>query len=310
MNDAKTDVFQRDNSLMKNVFLCSLFCCSLTAHAWDFGLKGDATRTTTDNVNLTNTAPINDSYNTLGGYLQLKNESLKFKLKGKVEKYKKQNENDNYSADLSMQYKYSKTNDFTFSAFKQVYNGTPAVITDTTSDNSGARIAATLGTEFNKDSTGYISLNGTVKKYSKIAGRTDKIVTAAFGLENYFTPSFMVNPELNIQNNNSADSYYSNLSYGPMLYFSFTPNDSWEFFVDGSYSYTSYSGRTVTTTVKNRKVVNKEYQELKSADIGMIFTIAKNLTLQAKYTNGKNNSNNTTAAYKADALSMGLGFKF
>jgi hypothetical protein len=146
---------------MKKIFvLNTLFCFISQAHAWDFGLKADAQQAYTDNVNLTGTNPISDSYSTFGGYLQAKDEAFKIKLKAKAEKYKLQKENDNYSFDLSLQYKHTKTNDYTFALFKQVYNGTPLVTTDTTSDNSGGRLSTTISTEFDKETSGYLILNG------------------------------------------------------------------------------------------------------------------------------------------------------
>ncbi|MGZ3788489.1 MAG: hypothetical protein ACXVLQ_08210 [Bacteriovorax sp.] len=289
-------------------FLFVIFC----TNAWslDLSLKADAQYSSTDNVNLTNTNQISDSYSTLGGYLQAKNETWKLKLRGKVEKYKEQKENDNYSTELSLQYKRTKANDYTIGIFQQVYNGTPLVTTDTTSDNSGARLSTTFSHDFDKDTNGYFSAAGTYKKYSKIAGRNDKILTGALGLEHYFSSSFMVNPELSLQNNGSADPYYSNVSYGPSILLSFTPDDKWEIYLNGSYSHTRYSGRNVATTVRGRTTNQNEYQNLTSADIGATYTLEKLVSLQAKYSTGTNASNNSTSAYKVNVISFGLGLKF
>lgn len=245
----------------------------------------------------------------MGGYVQAKDEDLKFKLKAKTEKYKKQKENDNYSGDLSAQYKRNKEFEFTAGVFKQVYTGTPLVSTDTTSDNSGARLSGTYTNQYTKETSGYLTLSGSNKKYSKISNRTDKIIGATAGMEHYFSPEMMVNPELNLQNNNSADIYYSNFSYGPSIIFSFTPNDDWEFFIDSSYAFVNYSGRTVSSVVKGKTVTHKEYQELISADLGAVYSFAKVLSLQVKYSTGTNTSNNTVSAYKANAFSIDLSIK-
>jgi hypothetical protein len=279
--------------------------------AWDTTVKLDAQHASTDNVNLTSTDPISDTYNTYGGYLQTKNDEFKFKLRGKTEKYNKQKENDNYSFDLSAQYKRTKTDDYTFAVFKQTYNGTPAVTTDTTSDNNGGRLAANFSHEYDKDTNGYFTITGTYKKYPKIDGRKDKILSGILGLEKYVTPNFLFNPEFNVQNNSSTDSYYENFSYGPSALISITPTDKWEIFADASFTHTNYSGRTVTTTtVRGKSTTKKEYQELLNLDAGIVYSLFKNVQLQAKYTKGKNNSNNSTAAYKANVLSFDISFKF
>lgn len=295
---------------MKRTLATALVLLSSNAFSWDFGARVDAQRSSTNNVNLTDTDPISDQFSTVGGYLQAKGDIYKLKLKGRLEKYQKQTENDNYSADLSLQYKPTKNKDFTFAVFNQVYNGTPAVSTDTTSDNNGARVAANFNKDFDKETSGYITLTGAYKKYSKIAGRNDKIFGVAGGLENYFTSTFMANPELNIQSNTSADSYYSNVSFGPILLFSYTPDDKWELFCDGSYTRTSYSGRTVTKTLRGRNSTEDEYQTLVAVEAGAIYTFEKHLNLQAKYSSAKNSSNNATAGYKAHVISFNIGLKY
>ncbi|MDD4976332.1 MAG: hypothetical protein PHY93_18380 [Bacteriovorax sp.] len=295
---------------MKKLFvLNALLCFTSQAYAWDYSLKADVQQAYTDNVNLTSTNPISDSYSTFGGYLQTKNEIFKIKFKGKTEKYKLQTENNNYIFDLSLQYKHTKSNDYTFALFKQVYNGTPLVSTDTTSDNSGGRLSTTLSKEFDKETSGYLILNGTYKKYSKIINRNDKIIGASLGLEHYFKSELLINPELLAASNSSTDPYYKNTFYGPSLLISFTPNDKWEIFIDGSYSHTTYSGRSVTTVVRRKNVTADEYQELKSAEIGAIYTLANLFPIQVKYSTNKNTSNNSNSAYKAEILSFSIGMK-
>jgi hypothetical protein len=279
-------------------------------YSWDFGAKGDFQKAFTDNVNLTNTDPIKDNFSILSGYLQAKNEKWRLKLKGKVEKYSKQSENDNYTTDLGLQYKRTKNNDYTFSVFKQVYNGTPLVSTDTTSDNSGARLNANFSHDFKKNTQGYFTATGTIKNYSKIEGRKDKILGLALGLEHNFDKVFMIAPELSFQHNGSADSYYSSNSFGPNLLFSYSPDENWELFADGNYSHTTYSGRTVSKVVHNKTLTEKEYQELFTADAGAIYSFPQYTSLTAKYTNSHNTSNNTTSAYKASIFYLGFGLKF
>jgi hypothetical protein len=279
-------------------------------YAWDFGFKADAQKNYTDNVNLTNVNPIADSYNVLGGYAQFKNADYRIRLKAKMEKYQKQDENSNYTTELGLQYKHTKTQVYDISVFNQVYNGTPTVSTDTTSDNKGARVAAAFTNNFDKDTSGYISLNGTLKNYTKIQGRKDKLFGAAVGIEHYLTPGFLINPEVNILSNSSTDSYYKNTAYGPSLLASYSPNDNWEFFADGSYTYTLYSDRSITSIVKGKTVTRKEYQELKNAEVGTIYSFERFVTLQAKYSTGKNNSNNSASAYSANVTSLGISFKY
>lgn len=283
---------------------------SLNSYAWDFSIKGDAQRASTDNVNLASTAQVSDSYTTFSGYLQAKNENYKFKLKGKTDKYTQQKENDNYSTDLSLQYKHSKNDSYTVGVFKQVYNGTPVLVTDTTSDNDGARFSSNFSKDYDKNSSGYFSLSGTYKRYTKITNRTDTILGAALGFEHYFTSTFMANPEFNIQNNSSKDAYYKNFSYGPSLLLDWTPNDFWEIYASASYAYTNYSGRYVNTVVRGRTTSSKEYQELTSTDAGIVYTFENNISLQLKYSIAKNSSNNTTSSYKANVLSYNIGLKF
>lgn len=296
---------------MKKIAIALLLTTAPGAHAWDFSVKGDAQKAFTDNINLTNTNPIKDDFTILSGYLQAKNETWRLKLKGKMEKYTNQQENDNYITDLSLQYKRTKNNDYTLAVFKQVYNGVPLVSTDTTSDNSGLRLAANFTHDFVKSTTqGYFTVSGTTKSYSKITNRKDNILAAALGLEHYFAKSFMVAPELSFQHIGSADNYYSNNSYGPNILLSYIPDDTWELFVNGNYGHTTYTGRTVSKTVRNKKVTEKEYQELISTDAGVIYSFPQYVSLTAKYSNSHNSSNNSSSSYQANIFYVGLGVKF
>ena len=290
---------------------CSLIIVAPKLYAWDFTVKADSQRSSTDNVNLSSSATaISDTYSTFGGYLKTKNYTFKIKLKGKLEKYSKQTENDNYSFDLSLQYKPNKNNDYTFSIFKQVYNGTPLVSTDSTSDNNGGRFSTSFSTDFDKETSGYIILNGTLKNYTKIAGRKDTIVGGSLGLEHYFYANLLFNPEFVVATNNSTQSYYKNNYYGPSLLISFNPTENWELFVSGSFSRTNYSGRSIQTMVKKKPVSVDEYQELTTEEVGAIYTIANLVPVQVKYSTNKNTSNNSASAYKAGILSFNISIKF
>lgn len=298
---------------MKKLATLVLFTTAFSnAHAvWDFSLKGDLQKAFTDNVNLTNTEQISDNFTILSGYAQARDEVWRLRLKGKVEKYAQQQENDNYSTDLSLQYKRTKNNDFTFALFKQVYNGTPLVSTDTTSDNSGVRLTANFTHDFKQTTQGYFAVGGTIKNYSKIDGRKDRLLNLALGFEHSFAKTWLVAPELSFAHNSSADDYYSNNSYGPGALRSYIPDDTWELFLSGSYTRTTYSGRTVTRTIRNNKTVTeKEYQELFSTDLGVIYSFPQYISLTAKYSNSSNSSNNSTSAYKASILYLGTGIKF
>jgi len=296
---------------MKKIVLLTGLLSLTSAHAWDFSLKGDVQKAFTNNVNLTNTDPITDNYSILSGYLQAKSEEWKLKLKGRMEKYSNQTENDNYTTDLSLQYKASKSSDYTVGVYKQVYNGTPAVSTDTTSDNSGLRMAANFTHDFVKSKTlGYFSVSGNFRNYSKIEGRKDKILGLSLGLEQTIAKNFLLVPDLTFQHNSSADAYYSNNSLGPSLLLSYTPDDTWEIFGDISYARTTYSGRTVSKIVRNKTVTEKEYQELTTTDVGFIYSFPQYFSLTGKYTISTNSSNNSSSAYKANIAYLGVGLKF
>ncbi len=297
--------------MKKILILNALICFAPASHAWDFSAKADAQQASINNVNLTNTNPESDTYSILNGYVQTKDDTFKIKLKGRTEKYKTHSENDNYSVDLSLQYKRTKTNEYTFALFKQVYYGTPLVSTDTSSDNSGGRLSTTFSKDFDKDTSGYIVLNGSYKKYSQVANRNDKTLGGSVGLEHYFNSTLLINPELLAASNISTDSYYQNTYYGASLYLSYTPTETLEIFVDGSYTHTSYSDRTITTILRNNRTSSeKEYQNLSGAGIGVIYTIANMVPVQVKYSTSTNSSNNSISAYKAEILSFGIGFKF
>ena len=287
----------------------SILLFSFNLYAWDFGLKADFERATTNNVDLSNTNPVSDTYSTYGGYVQVKDNVYKIKLKAKAEKYKLRTVNDNYTFDLSFQYKPTKQNNYTFAAFKQTYNGIPASSTDTASDNNGGRFSATFSKDFDKTTSGYFILNGTAKKYTKIANRSDKTFGASIGIEHYIEANLLINPELLAASNNSTDSYYKNFFYGPSLLISYTPNDNWEIYVDGSISFTKYSGRSVSTIVRGRTSSEDENQELASGGIGAIYTMADKFPIEVKYTSGQNSSNNSTSAYKSQILSFNIGMK-
>lgn len=294
--------------MKKILFFLVLLSMGPNSYCWDIGAKIDAQRSSTSNVNLSDTLPIKDSYTTLKGYLQAKNEFFKIKLRARNEKYQFQNANDNYFADLGVQYKRSPDDDYTLGVFKQGYNGASIVSTDTTSDNTGARFSADFSRDYGNDNSAYLSIKGSQKKYSKISGRTDKIIGANLGIEHYFSTQFMVNADFTLQKNQSTYSYYRNLTYVPNLLISYSPHDYWEFFADGSYAQINYSGREVVVNGITQNV--NETQSLVTFDIGTIYKITKNVSLQIDYTIGKNTSNNPISTYKTDILNFGVTLTF
>lgn len=291
-------------SSRKILFSTLIFLISHTSYGWVSGGKVSAQTSSADNVNLTSTSPTKDHYTTLTGYLQTKNDTFKLKLKGRTEKYNSQNTNNNYHADLSLQYRRSNDDDYTFALFKQSYNGPTIVSTDTTSDNTGFRFSADFSKSYIDNGSAYASLKGSLKKYSKIIGRTDQTFGGALGLEHYLFSNLLINPEINLQRNKSSHLYYSNLVFYSNLLISFSLNDSWEFFTDAGYAKTNYSGRTVAA--QNAK----ETQSLVSYDVGSAYKITKNIALQISYSSGKNSSNNPTSIYQNKTLALSLSLKF
>jgi hypothetical protein len=277
--------------------------------AWDFGAKLEFERSSTDNVNLTEAAQVKDSYNTLNGYLQVKNETYKIKLRAKKDQYHVQQANDNYLMDLSAQYKHSSNDDYTFGVFKQVYDGATIISTDTTSDNLGARLGATFSRDFYDNVYGYLAVNVAQKRYPKIVGRTDKIIGSLLGIEYNATTYLMINPEFNLQKNSSITPYYSNLAFGPTLTVSVSPIDRWEVFVVSSYAKTSYSGRVYTILIDGVPQSENETQSLLTMDYGTSYKFSKKVSIEAKYSQGKNNSNNPASSYMANIVSFNLSLK-
>jgi hypothetical protein len=292
---------------MKNLLpFLLIMSFSPTLYAWDFGVKTNLQVGSNSNVNLTPTNEINDTYKQLGGYAQIKNDDWRFKLKAKAEKYNKTSENDNYGGDLSASYKGLKDVNLTIGAFKLKYNGTTLINTDSTSDNTGERFEAVFNQKYSNESSGYFTLNGSFKNYSKIVGRKDKIFGGNYGIDYNISSKLLLNVEFMLQKISSTDTYYNDFSLGPYAMLSYTPNDNWEFFLDGSYGHTTYSGRIVTTiTTKPFKSTKKdESQDLVSMDAGIGYNFTEVFSLQGKLENDKNNSNNTTSAYKANIVSL------
>lgn len=294
---------------MKRISLIIFLLAITNAHAWDLGAKFDAQRSNTNNVNLTTTSPTSDSYNTLSAYGQVKNEKWKYKLKFRSEKYATEKANNNNIADFSVQYKRTKTNDFTLNIFRQTYTGTTAVNNDTSSDNNGYKLATTITKVYDKENSGYLTLSGGGKSYPKMTNRKDTTFVVGFGLEHTVSSQFMINPEFNFQSNSSSNTYYSTTSLGPSILVSYTPNDNWEIFSDLSYNYTKYTGRVVAVQVRRRTQNETETQSLTAFDLGAIYTFANGFSLNGKFAKSKNTSNNDTSAYNADVISFNVGLK-
>ena len=290
----------------------ALFLITNFAYAWDYGAKFDVQESKTNNVNLTSSAPIKDTYNTLTSYVQAKNDTWKYRFKLKSEKYKDQNSNDSSSGELSVQYKRTKMNDFSLAIFKQSYPNTPVVNNDTASDNQGASLSTTMRKDFDKETNGYLTLSASSKKYPKTTNRTDTNLSINPGIEHNVESHFLFNPEFSYQNNSSSNSYYSSTAFGPSVLLSYTPNDQWEIFSDGSYTYTHYSNRPYTPTVpvgKKALPSEAEHQGLLGFDFGITYNFPKWVSIQGKYAKSSNTSNNPTSAYKADVVSIDLSLR-
>lgn len=296
--------------MIKYWFLFILLLGSSNTYCWDFASKLDIQRSTTNNVNLAEINPIKDNFTTLRGYIQTKNELFKVKFRGRMEKYKLQNANDNYLLDLSLAYKHSLYDDYTFGIFKQAFDGPTIISTDTTSDNIGGKFSADFSKDFDDKNYGYLSLNSIYKKYSKISGRTDSIFGATFGAEYYFFSRLMLNPELTVHENLSTLAFYRNLSWGPNLYITLNLFEPWDIFANFNYTKVNYSGRTASVVIDGLTQSIKENQKLIEIDFGTIYKITKSLSLQIKYSTENNTSNNPVSIYKADKYLLGLSIKF
>jgi hypothetical protein len=278
--------------------------------AWDLGGKFEIDRSNTDNVNLNGSNHIKDSYNNFSGYLQYKNDTYKIKLKGKKEHYNNQQNNDNSLVDLSLQFRRSDYDDYTLGIFKQVYDGATIVSTDTTSDNLGGRLGATFSKDFLGNTFGYLTLNASVRRYPKIAGRSDHVFGSLVGGEYNPTSYLVINPELYLQKNSSAVPYYSHLAYGPTLTITVSPIERWELFVVGSYAKTNYSGRVYSVTnAEGIPISENETQALVSVDYGTSYKFNKKVSIEGRYSHGKNNSNNPASMYDVNVLTLSFSLK-
>lgn len=297
---------------MKFSLLISIVFCS-NLYAMDVTMKGDYYQTHTDNVNSSNSSITSDTYTDYVATLQFKNPTHKLKFKAKVEKYETTTSNNSNYFNIGYGYKTDSKDDFTLEAFKQKYSVTPSISTDTSSDNTGGKIGYTFNKSFDKDRSGYISLLGTYKNYTKISSRKDSIVDLNMGYENYLTKDFSMTAEMNLEYNKSKDSYYTNFNLGPALYLNYSLTPNFELFANALLTYTSYNSRTFQTTVRNRTVNNKEHQTLSTLEIGALYTFFNHIVLQAKYTSNNNTTNNTTSsssAYKSHLFMMNVGLRF
>lgn len=294
---------------MKYFCLFSLFF-SNALFAFDWTFKTDFTRNSTNNVNSSSTK-VSDTYSDLIGTLTAKNDQNKFKLKAKIEKYSKTTDYDNNTITGSYVFKPTKLREYQIDLSQQSYKVNGAVTnSDTASDNRSLKLGTTWNYNISKDQSGSINLTSSYRDYFKNANRKDLLVDASFNYENYLTEAFSVSPELNLEYNKSKDSTYSNLNLGPALYLNYSASDNLDFFVNLNLTYTNYTSRTFTSTTKNNKTVsNKEHQTLFSNEIGTIYTIFDKITLQAKYSQTNNTSNNSASAYKTNLFTFNVGLK-
>jgi hypothetical protein len=277
--------------------------------AWTFGFKGGAQYSNTDNVNASSTDRINDSFNDFDLMAQAKTDAVKIKIKGKVEKYTKETANDFYSSEGSLQYKPTKANDYNISVYKLVYNNTPAISSDTSSDNQGAKISTNFNNTYDQKTSSVVSFVAAYKNYP-ILGRKDNNVSGLFGLEYLSKVNLTISPDFSINLNSSNQDYYKNYAYGPSLYLSYTPSDKWEYFSSMSYTYTKYIEREVITTLRGKTVRNKEFQSFLNLELGGSYYLTDIVTLQAKFAANKNTSNNSASAYKSNVITAGISLRY
>ena len=290
---------------MKKLLLFLFVAGSLKGYAWDFTYKLNANQTKTSNVNQDDTN-IQDTITDYYLILQTKQDDWKIKLKTQLETYQKVSDNDFYTLDLGTTYNRTKANDITVGVFKTTYHHTPAIYSDTASDNSGVRLGTNFYNEFSENHTGIISLNGSRKNYNKLS-RQDTALSASLGLESFLTPDFSLSPDFTVSSNSSSSSLYNTAGYSPSIYANLTASEKLELFASASYSYNYYLDRT-TTTGKNKQ--QNVYQATTTYEGGAIISLVKNLPFTIKYTSTKGQSNLSYYQYKANLVSFGLGLKF
>lgn len=295
---------------MKILLIVLLFLLTLNLQAFDWSLKLDASKYSTNNVYSETSNPTKDTYTLLAANLQLKTETTKFRLKLKTESYTQTDDNNNQTVSGGLTYKPNKLREYTLDLYKKIYTSTPAVSADQASDNTGFKVGATFSKEYNKDKVGYFSLMGNFKSYTKISNRQDAIIDAIFGLENTYSEKLLLIPELTFEFNNSTDSYYTNFNVGPSLSSSYFFSEDLEFFFNLLLSHTRYSTRTFSKDSGNRTLNVKEYRSLFSTDIGFVYNIFSNFHLTAKYSSQRNSSNNPTSPYQTKITGLNLGYKF
>lgn len=295
---------------MKKILM--IFCLlSGPVHSWDFKAKGDLQRVSTNNANYSSSAPTKDEYTVYSGHIQAKNDSFRWRLKGKGESYKKSTENNYFKGELGLQHKVGPNFDYNLAGFKQTYKKTStSLTTDTTSDNTGGKLTGNVTGKLDESKTGYFSAGGTYKNYTKFANRKDRVLDFFSGLEVEITRDFLVTPEIAYSLNQSTDSYYENYSYGPSLNFSFMPSEDWEIFFNSTYLNTKYKSRTYSTTSGGRTMNLLETQKLLTFDLGLVYSLTENIPLQAKFSRSINDSNNSSAEYKVRQIGLSIGLDF
>ena len=289
---------------MKPLLIITTCLFSLSGFAWDFTYKLNANQSKTSNVNQDSTN-ISDTITDYYLTLQTKQSDWKVKLKSQLETYQTVTDNDFYSLDLSTSYNRTPDNDISVGVFKTTYHHTPAIYSDSASDNTGVRLGTNFYNEFTENHTGVFSLSASRKNYSKLS-RKDTGLSASIGLESYFTPQFSLSPDFSVSSNSSSTSDYNTASYSPSIYATLTANDKLELFASASYYYSYYLNRKVLVKNKNQNV----YQEITTQEVGAIISLIKNLPLTIKYTSTNGQSNYTYYQYKANLVSFGLGLKF
>ena len=289
-----------------------LLILSQSALSWDFGIKGNLSQKSTDNVNGTSTDLVKDKFSTLNTYAQVKDKEDRFRLRLRTTRYDKTTANDSNYYEGSYQRRFDENleDSFTLKIFSEKYTQTPTLSTDTSSDNKGYELQVyflrELKNNFSVNST-YILNN---RSYPNMTNRRDSRYDGIFGLEKIIKDILTLAPELNLSYNKSKDSYYSYFLVGGGMTITLQATEDLDLSLGYSQAKTFYQERMVTTIVNGRSSSIEEDQTAKTIDTSLSYYAAKWLSLEASYSISNNTSNNTSSVYKTKEFEFGIGLKF
>lgn len=267
-------------------------------------------RTSTDNVNQTHLNHVDDSYLTLSGYAQVKDQKNRLRLKLKVTDYNKYSANDTRYLEFNYRRKENEFTYYDFSLFQEKYPETSLIVNDGTSDNNGAKASFNLGNQLNESTKGYFRPSFKYKAYSGRGQRKDRMLACLLGVDYSANQKFSVIPELEVALVESSVNYYDVSSYTPAIDVSYEYLDNLELYAFYSATFSNYSKRTFTLTQGNRTTSAKEEQTLHILGAGFVYLLNDYLDLNLKFTTEENNSNNnapsTTKEYSESTWSIGI----